>query len=71
MHEKKIVRLEHDSKDNRTSHSRLESLDFEVSNIKLSLLELHDRVSTLTFMLDTFMKDEGNDSRGSDCRRGC
>ena len=31
-------------------------INSEVSEIKLSLLELHDKVSALTFMLDTFMK---------------
>ena len=42
---------------NQTTHSLLESLDFEVCGIKVSFLELHDKVSTLTFMLDSFMKD--------------
>ena len=45
------------SKENQTTHSRLGSLDFEVCGIKVSLLELHDKVSTLAFMLDSFMKD--------------
>ena len=57
MHGKKIVRLEPRSKDNHTTHSRLESLDSKVSHIKLSLLESHDKVTTLTFMLDTFIKE--------------
>ena len=57
LHGKKIGRLEPHSKENQTTHSRLESLDSEVCEMKVSLLELHDKVSTLTFMLDTFMKD--------------
>ena len=52
LHGKKIVRLESHSKENQTTHFCLESLDFEVYGIKVSLLELHDKVSTLTFMLD-------------------
>ena len=57
LHGKKIGRLEPHSKENHTTHSRLESLDSEVCEIKVSLLELHDKVSKLTSMLDTFMKD--------------
>ena len=57
MHGKKIGRLEPHFEENQTIHTRLESLDFEVCGIKVSLLELHNKVSTLTFMLDTFMKD--------------
>ena len=37
--------MESHSKDNHTTHSRLDSL------------ELHDKVFTVTFMLETFMKD--------------
>ena len=33
------------------------SLDSEVSEIKMFILDLHDKVSTLTFILETFMKD--------------
>ena len=54
---KNIFQLEPHSKVNHTTHSLLQSLDSEVSNIKLSLLELHDKVSILTFMLDAFMKN--------------
>ena len=57
LHGKKIGRLEPHSKESHTTHSRLESLDSEVCEIKVSLLELHDKVSKLTSMLDTFMKD--------------
>ena len=56
IHGKKIFRLEPQINDH-TTHSRLESLDYEVSNIKISLLELHDKVSTVTLMLDSFMKE--------------
>ena len=31
--------------------------DSEVSERKISILGLHDKVSTLTFILDTFMKE--------------
>ena len=57
LHGKKIGRLEPPSKESYTTHSCLESLDSEVCEIKVSLLELHDKVSKLTFMLYTFMKD--------------
>ena len=57
FHGKKIVRLEPHYKENQTTHSRLKSVVSEVCEIKVSLLELHDTVSILTFMLDTFMKD--------------
>ena len=57
MHGKKIGRLEPLPKESHTTHSRLESLDSEVCEIKVSLLELYDKVSKLTFMLDTFVKD--------------
>ena len=57
LHGKKIGWLESHSKDNHTTHSRLDSLDSEVCDIKMSLLELHDKVFTVTFMLETFMKD--------------
>ena len=40
-----------------TTISHLQSLDLEVSEMKTSLLDLHDKVSTLTFILDTFMKE--------------
>ena len=53
--QKDIGRLESHSKDSHTT--RLDSLDSEVCDIKMSLLELYDKVSTVTFMLDTFMKD--------------
>ena len=52
-----IVHLEPYSRDNHTTHSCLESHDSEVSNIKLSLLELYDKVFTHTFMLHNFMKE--------------
>ena len=57
MHGKKTSRLEPHFKKNQTTHSHLESLDSEVCGIKVSLLKLHDKVSILTFMLDSFMKD--------------
>ena len=57
LYGKKTVCLEPHSRDYHTTHSSLESLDFEVRNIKLSLLEFHDKVSTLTFTLDTFLKE--------------
>ena len=56
LHGKKIGQLEPHSKKNQTTHSRLESLDSAVCEIKVSLLELHDKLSTLTFMPHTFMK---------------
>ena len=56
IHGKRLSRLEPQLKQN-TTHSRLESLDFEVCEIKVSLFELHDKMSKLTFMLDTFIKD--------------
>ena len=49
-------RLEPQFKDH-TTLSRLQSLDSEVSKMKMSILGLHAKVSTLTFMLDTFMKE--------------
>ena len=52
---KKLSRLEPQLKEH-TTLSCLESLDSEVSEMKMSILGLHDKVSTLTFMLDTFMK---------------
>ena len=57
MHGKNISCLQPHSKELQTTHSRLESLDSEVCEIKVSLLELHDKVCTLTFMLDSLMKD--------------
>ena len=56
LHGKKIGRLEPHSK-SHTTHSRPQSLDSEVCQIKVSLLELRDKVSKLTSMLDTLMKD--------------
>ena len=56
IHGKRLSRLEPHIKEH-TTLSRLQSLDLEVGGIKTSLLDLHDKVSTLTFMLDTFMKD--------------
>lgn len=56
IHGKKLSRLEAQLKE-QTTHSRLQSLDFEVSEMKMSILVIHDKVSTLTFMLDTFMKE--------------
>ena len=57
LHGKKIGRLEPHRKENHTTHSRLESVDSDVCEIKVSLLALHDKVFKLTSMLDTFMKD--------------
>ena len=56
IHGKKLTRREPQLKEH-TTLSRLQSLDSEVSEIKMSILVLHDKVSTLTFMLDTFMKE--------------
>ena len=56
IHGKRLSRLEPHIKEH-TTFSRLQSLDLEVGEMKSSLLDLHDKVSTLTFMLDTFMKD--------------
>ena len=56
VHGKRLSRLEPQLKEHNTL-SRLQSLDLEVSEIKTSLLNLHDKVSTLTFMLDTFLKE--------------
>ena len=53
---KKLSRLEPQLKEH-TTLSCLESLDSEVSEMKMSILGLHDKVSTLTFMLDAFMKE--------------
>ena len=56
IHGKKLSRFESQLKEH-TTLSRLQSLDSEVSEMKMSILGLHDKVSTLTFMLDTFMKE--------------
>ena len=56
MHRKKLSRLEPKLKEH-TTHLRLQSLDSEVGEMKMSILVLHDKVSTLTFMLDTFMNE--------------
>ena len=56
IHGKRLSRLDPHIKEH-TTLSRLQSLDLEVSEMKTSLLDLHDKVSTLTFMLDTFMKE--------------
>ena len=55
-HGKRLSRLKPQLKEH-TTLSRRQSLDFEVNEMKTSLLDLHDKVSTLTFMLDTFMKE--------------
>ena len=63
LHGKKIGRLEPYSKENQTTHSRLMSLDFKVCEIKVSFLELHDKVSTLTFYARHFYeRHEGHGS---------
>ena len=56
IHHKNLSRLELQLKEH-TTLSRLMSLDSEVSEIKMFILDLHDKVSTLTFILETFMKD--------------
>ena len=56
IHGKKLSRLELAQLKEHTTHSHLQSLVSEVSEMKMSILGLHDKVSTLTFMLDTFMK---------------
>ena len=56
IHGKRLTRLEPHIKEH-TTLSRLQSLDLEVGEMKSSLLALHDKVSTLTFMLDSFMKE--------------
>ena len=56
IHGKRFSRLDPHIKEH-TTLSRLQSLDLEVSEMKTSLLDLHDKVSTLTFMLDIFTKD--------------
>ena len=56
IHGKKLSRLEPQLKD-YTTHTRLESLDLEVSELKLSLLDLHDKVSSITSMLENFIKE--------------
>ena len=56
IHGKRLSRLEPQLKEH-TTYSHLLPLDSKVSEIKMSILDLHDKVSTLTFMLDTFMKD--------------
>ena len=56
IHGKRLSRLEPQLKE-QTTLSRLQSLELEVSELKTSVLDLHDKVSTLTFMLDTFMKE--------------
>ena len=56
IHGKRLSRLEPQLKEH-TTLSRLQSLDLEVSELKTSLVDLHDKVSTLTFMLDTFIKE--------------
>ena len=56
VHGKRLNRLEPLIKEH-TTLSRLQSLDLEVGEMKSSLLALHDKVSTLTFMLDSFIKD--------------
>ena len=53
---RKFSCLEPQIKDHIT-HSRIESFESEVNDIKLSLLELQDKVSTVTFILDSFMKE--------------
>ena len=53
---KRLSRLEPHIQEH-TTLSRLQSLDLEVGEMKSSLIDLHDKVSTLTFMLDTFMKE--------------
>ena len=56
IHGKRLSHLEPQLKEH-TTLSRFQSLDSEVSEMKISILDLHDKVSTLTFMLDTFMKE--------------
>ena len=56
IHGKRLTRLEPPNQVH-TTLSRLQSLDLEVGEMKSSLLTLHDKVSTLTSMLDTFMKE--------------
>ena len=56
IHGKRLSRLEPHIKEH-TTISHLQSLELEVREVKTSLLELHDKVSVLTFMLDTFMKE--------------
>ena len=56
IHGKRLSRLEPHIQEH-TTLSRLKYLDLEVGEMKSSLLDLHDKVSTLTFMLDTFMKE--------------
>ena len=56
IHGKKITCLEPQPK-GHTIQLGLESLDSEVSEMKLSVLKLHQKVNSITFMLDSFMKD--------------
>ena len=56
IHGKRLTRLEPHIQ-THTTLSRLQSLDLEVGEIKSSLLILDDKVSILTSMLDTFMKE--------------
>ena len=56
LHGKRLNRLEPLIKEH-TTLSRLQSLDMEVGEMKSSLHALHDKVSILTSMLDTFMKE--------------
>ena len=56
IHGKRLSRLEPHLKEH-TTISYLQSLEVEVGEVKTSLLDLHDKVSVLTYMLDTFMKE--------------
>ena len=56
IHGKRLSRLE-PKLNEHTTLSRLSSLDLEVSEMKTSVHDLHDKVFTLSFMLDTFMKE--------------